>query len=91
MKAFLTNPTIRLPSALGATAANTVEDIVVNVYPNPTVDKVYLSVNANIQLYTPQGVFLYSGFGSEVDLTDYPKSVYLLQINRETTVKVVKL
>jgi len=65
--------------------------IVINVYPNPTVDKVYLSANADVKLYTLQGVLLYSGYGNEVDLTDYPKGVYILQVNGQTAVKVMKL
>ncbi|MCL2329293.1 MAG: T9SS type A sorting domain-containing protein, partial [Bacteroidetes bacterium] len=65
--------------------------IVINVYPNPTADKVYLSTDANVQLFTQQGALLYSGFGNEIDLTNYPQGIYILKINGGKVVKVVKL
>jgi len=67
-----------------------IEDAI-SVYPNPTVDKVHLSANVNIKLYTQQGVLLYSGTGNEIDLTAHPKGLYILKINDNMTVKVIKL
>jgi len=65
--------------------------IAINVYPNPTADKVHLSIDANVQLFTQQGALLYSGFGNEINLTNYPQGIYILKINGDKVVKVVKL
>ena len=72
------------------TAANAIETIAINVYPNPTTDKAYLTAPANIQLYTQNGKLLYSGFGSEIDLSNYAQGVYLVKINGNSVVKVIK-
>ncbi|MCL2329294.1 MAG: M6 family metalloprotease domain-containing protein [Bacteroidetes bacterium] len=65
--------------------------ISINVYPNPTADKVYLSTDANVQLFTQQGALLYVGYGNKIDLTNYPQGIYILKINGDMVVKVVKL
>jgi len=67
------------------------ENAIISVYPNPTTDKVYLSTGANVRLYTQQGVLLYIGYGNEIDLSAYPQGLYLLKINGDTVVKLVKL
>jgi len=67
------------------------DTISVNVYPNPTTDQIYLSTDANVKLYSLQGVLLYSGYGDRIDLIGYSQGVYILQINESTIVKVVKL
>jgi len=51
------------------------------VYPNPTTGKVYIETESKIKVYNQQGQFLQETFGNQVDLSDYPKGVYLLQIN----------
>ncbi|MCL2329364.1 MAG: leucine-rich repeat domain-containing protein [Bacteroidetes bacterium] len=61
-----------------------------NVYPNPTTDKVFLTTAANVRLFNQQGALLYSGFGNEIDLSNYSNGVYFLQINGDKVVKVVK-
>ncbi|MCL2328855.1 MAG: leucine-rich repeat domain-containing protein [Bacteroidetes bacterium] len=62
----------------------------INVYPNPTTDKVYLTTEASVKVFNPQGGLLYSGFGKEVDLSGYAKGLYILQINGTSVVKVMK-
>ncbi len=59
------------------------------VYPNPTTGIVNISQNAEIKVYSPQGILLQELFGNQVDLSAYPAGTYLLQID-EQSVKVLK-
>ena len=59
------------------------------VYPNPTTGKVYIETESEIKVYNQQGELLQETFGNQVDLSDYPKGVYLLQVNGRLR-KVVK-
>jgi len=72
------------------TGIDTAEAITINVYPNPTTDRVFLSTPASVKLYNSHGAILYSGFGNEIDLSNYAQGVYLLQINGEQVVKIMK-
>jgi len=62
----------------------------INLYPNPTTDKVFLTTEAGVKVFNQQGGLLYSGFGKEIDLSNYAKGVYFVQINGGKVVKVVK-
>jgi len=59
------------------------------VYPNPTSGKVYIETESKIKVYNQQGQFLQETFGNQIDLSDYPKGIYLLQVNGRLR-KVVK-
>ena len=59
------------------------------IYPNPTDGMVYTEKDSDIKVYSSQGALLQSTFGSQVDLSVYPKGLYLLQINGEM-IKVIK-
>jgi hypothetical protein len=55
------------------------------VYPNPTSDMVFVSgsqeENPPFALFNTFGQLLYSGFGTTIDLKNYPPGLYLLKIN----------
>jgi len=72
------------------TAVETWRAASLQAYPNPTSGIVYLTAAANIKLYTQQGGLLYSGYGNEIDLSNYAKGLYFLHINGNKVVKVVK-
>jgi len=61
----------------------------IKIHPNPTTGKVFWETDANIKLYNTQGIVLQKLFGRQVDLSDYPQGIYLLQIN-DTWIKVRK-
>ena len=59
------------------------------LYPNPTTGKVFFKTKSNIKLCDMKGLILEEFFDDQVDLSNYPKGVYLLRVN-ETRVKVIK-
>jgi hypothetical protein len=61
------------------------------VYPNPTRDKVYFSNPNGVEatLYSPQGKLLQRTHSNSVDLSSYPQGIYLLKVGI-LTAKVVK-
>ena len=61
----------------------------IQVYPNPTIDIVNIEEQAEIKVYSLQGALLQKTFGTQVDLSSYPRGVYQLQVNREI-IKVIK-
>ena len=61
----------------------------IRIYPNPTTDIVYIGIECTIKVYNSQGALLQSTFGSQVDLSAYPKGMYLLLVN-DVWVKVMK-
>jgi len=61
----------------------------IKVYPNPTTDKVFVETESNIKVYSTHGQLLQEVYGREVDLSNYPSGLYLLQVNGIST-KVVK-
>jgi len=76
----------------GATGIDNPTVEVLKVYPNPTQGMVYIEKNAGeqeIELYNSLGRLLEQTKESYIDLSIYPKGVYLLRIGGET-VKVVK-
>ncbi len=56
---------------------------------NPATEKIQLSTTGNLRLYNLQGVLLYANYGDAIDLSAYPKGIYILQIDGKT-VKVAK-
>jgi len=59
------------------------------IYPNPTSGKVYIETESEIKVYNQQGELLQETFGNQIDLSAYPKGVYLLQVNSKWR-KVIK-
>ena len=59
----------------------TTDNATVTVYPNPTADVVYFDVESRVKVYNMQGVLLQELFGKQVNLSNYPQGIYLLQIN----------
>jgi len=51
------------------------------IFPNPTTGKVYIETESNIKVFNLQGELLKETSGNQVDLSDYPQGVYLLQVN----------
>ncbi len=62
---------------------------ILSIYPNPTSGVVNISQEAEIKVYSLQGALLQETFGNQIDLSVYPKGVYILQLNGEI-VKVIK-
>ncbi|MDR0864641.1 MAG: M6 family metalloprotease domain-containing protein [Candidatus Symbiothrix sp.] len=63
----------------------------VSVYPNPTTGKVYIknAEGAEISVYNLPGTELLRTRESSIDLSGYPKGIYLLRVGGKT-VKIVK-
>lgn len=66
-------------------------DININVYPNPTLDIIYINYNETISynLTTLSGQILLSGKEKDIDLNSFDSGVYILEItlNNGNTVK----
>jgi len=60
----------------------------IRVYPNPTTGIVFISQEADVKVYNPHGALLLQTFGAQIDISGYPKGVYLLQVNGKM-VKVI--
>lgn len=71
------------------TSVQSIHSESIKLYPNPTTDKVFLETECNIKVYNAQGTILQELFGNQVDLSEYPQGVYLLQVN-DVSVKVRK-
>ncbi|MDR0412375.1 MAG: M6 family metalloprotease domain-containing protein [Dysgonamonadaceae bacterium] len=73
------------PAGIGYPAA------AVDVYPNPTTGKVYVenAGGAEIRVYNLPGELLLRTGQNSVDLSGYPKGVYLLQVDGQSR-KIVK-
>jgi pectate lyase len=59
------------------------------LYPNPTESKVSWDKERNYMLRNIQGIELVNGYGKGIDLINYPKGIYFIQIE-EQIYKVVK-
>jgi hypothetical protein len=70
-------------------AIEPIEDLSIKIHPNPTTGKVYIETESVIKVYNQKGALLQETFGNQVDLSDYPQGVYMLQVNGNWT-KVVK-
>jgi hypothetical protein len=66
-----------------------IETDIVKFYPNPTTGQVYTETESDIKVYNQQGEVLQETFGNQIDLSDYPQGVYLLQVNGKWS-KVIK-
>lgn len=65
-----------------------------NVYPNPTLDYARIDSDADdvsYALYTIAGEKISSGIGKEINLTNLPSGMYVLQAYIEGTLKNVKV
>jgi exo-beta-1,3-glucanase (GH17 family) len=56
----------------------------IQFYPNPTTGIVFFERESSIKVYNIQGVILQELFGDQVDLSDYPQGLYILQVNEES-------
>lgn len=70
----------------------------INIFPNPTKGDLHLSgneMNAEISLYSISGSKLFARRSTaqiqDLDLTPYPKGVYVLQVSGQVTVTRVKI
>ena len=70
-------------------AIEPIETASFKIFPNPTTGKVHIETESNIKVLNLQGELLLETFGNQVDLSDYPQGVYLLQVNGRRS-KVVK-
>ncbi len=59
------------------------------LYPNPTSGMVYLSAETGWTVYSISGLLLLSGHGAEINLSDQPAGIYLLQ-SQKGMAKVLK-
>jgi len=75
-------------SSISETTATTAK-----VYPNPTTDKVFIeTANGDVpmvRVFNMQGTLLLQTQANEINMANYVKGIYLLEIDGETT-KVVK-
>lgn len=72
------------------TACTDVSEIVINVFPNPTTNKLYLQIFIppytpfTYKIYDVSGRFIQKGhiidFNTEIDMSHFPKGVYLLSV-----------
>ncbi len=60
-----------------------------NIYPNPTTGLVYTETESAIKVYNLQGTLLYEIFDTQVDLSNHPNGIYLLQTDGKMA-KIVK-
>jgi len=65
----------------------TTKDYVVEVFPNPAIDKVHFAfgiyTNLQIEIYTSQGQKLFSKsfpHSTDIDISNYPNGIYLYTI-----------
>ena len=65
-----------------------------NMYPNPTTGKINISLTlkGTYQIYNEVGrVFTEGDISEFLDLTDYPKGMYMLLLNVENEHQYVKI
>ncbi|MEN3323366.1 T9SS type A sorting domain-containing protein [Mariniflexile soesokkakense] len=67
----------------------------IKIYPNPTTDELYISGvhSGTIEVYDTMGKFLVkknANATKRLDLSNYPKGLYLIKITQETEVNVFK-
>jgi len=66
------------------------DEIQQQIYPNPTTGVVYVEIESNIKAYNVYGAFLLENFGYQIDLSNYPKGIYLLKVG-DKWVKIIKI
>lgn len=71
------------------TGVNNNEKLSITVFPNPTKDKVFVSESRMWMLLNELGYTLIKGEGKEIDLSNYPKGIYILSIDDEV-IKIIK-
>lgn len=60
------------------------------IYPNPvTANRLNLPIGSTWRLLNQQGKLVASGKGEMVDFKNYPKGVYILELNNEKRLKVI--
>jgi hypothetical protein len=68
----------------------------INIYPNPTVDKIFIVSNSpqKSTLFNIAGQKILESNALELDITDLPSGIYLLNSqstqNQISTVKIIK-
>ncbi len=76
------------------TAAHPSEEIPLKVFPNPVKEKLFLSglpANAQCSLYDLHGKQLLQTQEQEIDLTNLPRGIYLLQVKSDKKTAVRKI
>jgi hypothetical protein len=83
--------TVYVDECLDITETNNIEDL--TVYPVPTSHKINIDINdaflssmSSVEIVNPAGISLYRSFGPfdsklVIDLTHFPKGIYILRIN----------
>jgi hypothetical protein len=59
------------------------------LYPNPVIDKLYLSGNKEFSVYSALGVLMLNGKGAEIIMTNLPSGMYIIIIDN-LSYKVLK-
>ena len=68
------------------------KSIILSVYPNPTTDILYINANGEnlqVSLYNLQGALLIQAETSQIDMSQLPAGIYIVDVNG-TKAKVVK-
>ena len=61
------------------------------IFPNPTIDYIYLPIESQYTIYDLLGKELIKGKGNKIDLSDLTKGVYIAKIKDYKSIKIVKL
>ncbi len=75
-----------------ASVASTKSNVSVEVYPNPTSDRILVSgveEGETIRMFSSEGKLVYAGTSAEISLANLKTDVYLLQVGKEI-VKIIK-
>lgn len=64
------------------TSIEQMDERYLEVYPNPTNDKVHLSETVNYELYNVLGVLVLKGNNNELDLSDFSTGIYILKTGK---------
>jgi len=64
------------------TSIESMDERGLEVYPNPTSDKVRLSEKLNYELYNALGILVLEGVDNELDLSDFPAGIYILKTDK---------
>lgn len=66
------------------------QEIEIRVWPNPTTDRINIGKSKDWKLFNIEGLLLLTGFGSEIDLRNFPNGIYVIEINQIPN-KIVKI
>lgn len=64
---------------------------VINFFPNPTKDIIYLPLNIEYKLYNINGQFIFKNTDSKIDLSNLQKGIYFVDLKNYKTIKIIKI